>query len=228
MSRNPIKLTREDELILKSYMTLAEGLGSYLGESCEVILHSLADLEHSVVMISGGAHSGRTKGSPITDLGLSLISEIEEHPDTDHLNYFNKDESGADIKSCTIVIRGSNHKPIGFLCINCYLGTPLDTILRGLTPPGEASAAASLEESFAGDTASLIGSALRSARDQVFRDPSVSSGNINKEIVLLLYEKGIFNLKDAVNEVAHQMHISKNTVYMNMQPVITKPPRAYW
>ena len=38
-----------------------------------------------------------------------------------------------------------------------------------------------------------------------------------KEIISILHQKGIFNLKDAVVKVAHCMGISKNTVYMHVR-----------
>ena len=39
----------------------------------------------------------------------------------------------------------------------------------------------------------------------------------NKEIVAILYQKGIFNLKDSVITIANHLGISKNTVYMHIR-----------
>ncbi len=36
----------------------------------------------------------------------------------------------------------------------------------------------------------------------------------NQQIVLNLYEKGIFDIKDAINQVADRLNISKHTVYL--------------
>ncbi len=36
----------------------------------------------------------------------------------------------------------------------------------------------------------------------------------NRQIVLNLYEKGIFDIKDAINRVADRLNISKHTVYL--------------
>jgi hypothetical protein len=36
----------------------------------------------------------------------------------------------------------------------------------------------------------------------------------NRQIVLNLYEKGIFDIKDAINQVADRLNISKHTVYL--------------
>jgi predicted transcriptional regulator YheO len=48
-------------------------------------------------------------------------------------------------------------------------------------------------------------------------DPEIAAINKNKEIVIRLEEKGIFNIKDAVVKVADQLEISKNTVYMHLR-----------
>lgn len=51
----------------------------------------------------------------------------------------------------------------------------------------------------------------------MFHDPTISSSNKNKEIILRLYQQGIFQLKDAVITVSNQLNISKNTVYMHLR-----------
>lgn len=217
MTKKTRKNTPADQRVLDSYSSFTEGLGRYLGEGYEVILHDLSDLDHSVMSIANGFHSGRTKGSPITDLGLSLLSDLEKDPDLKYMEYFNKDPGGSPIKSCTIVIRGEHGDPIGFMCINCYLGTSLGTMLSSFIPREDTPDNSSVTESFAADPSSLIGSALAEISDRVYRDHSISSSNKNKEIISLLYERGIFRLKDAVIEVADLMHISKNTVYMHLR-----------
>jgi transposase len=45
--------------------------------------------------------------------------------------------------------------------------------------------------------------------------PIATSNNAkNRQIVLNLYEKGIFDIKDAINQVADRLNISKHTVYL--------------
>ena len=73
MKQKPVSLSKTDYAILNSYKILAEGLAEYLGEGCEIVIHSLGNLEHSVIKIINGHHTGRKEGSPITDLGLSMV-----------------------------------------------------------------------------------------------------------------------------------------------------------
>lgn len=41
--------------------------------------------------------------------------------------------------------------------------------------------------------------------------------NQNKEIVIRLYDQGIFNLKDSVIKIADRLGISKNTIYLHIR-----------
>ena len=51
MGRNYITLTATDNLILESYKVMIDGMAEYLGEGYEIILHSLQNLDKSVVKI---------------------------------------------------------------------------------------------------------------------------------------------------------------------------------
>ena len=76
MKQKPIALSKSDLAILESYKVLAEGLANYLGDGYEIVIHSLGNLEHSVIKIINGYHTGRKEGSPITDLGLTMAKNI--------------------------------------------------------------------------------------------------------------------------------------------------------
>ena len=104
MEHLPITLTEFDKIILKEYCNLAEGLGDYLGECYELVIHSFASFDHSVIKIVH-SHSGRKEGSPITDLGLKMLSDIKKNPDFRHITYYNKNNAGKPLKSCTIAIK---------------------------------------------------------------------------------------------------------------------------
>ena len=74
---NPfLKLTVTDRQILNSYALMLNGLGAYLGDGYELVLHSLESLDHSVIKIINGHFTGRKEGSPITDLALKMLGEL--------------------------------------------------------------------------------------------------------------------------------------------------------
>ena len=49
MKPQEVQLTLIDKMILQSYRSMVEGLGNYLGEAYEIVLHSLEDFQHSVI-----------------------------------------------------------------------------------------------------------------------------------------------------------------------------------
>jgi predicted transcriptional regulator YheO len=74
-----VEFTEIDRLILESYKTLLDGLGDYLGYGYELVLHSLENLDSSVIKIINGYHTGRKEGAPITDLALCMLNKLERN-----------------------------------------------------------------------------------------------------------------------------------------------------
>lgn len=205
-----MKLTRNDKKILESYKLLIEGLAKYLGNSYELVLHSLEDLDNSVVAIFNGEHTGRKVGAPITDLALKMLDQIE-NGDENTIVYFSQNKKGEPLKSATIAIKGDDNKVIGLLCINMYLNTSLKDILESLTPNK------AITENYNQNSTELIKSAYEIEKTNVLADPTILPSNKNKVIIERLYDKGIFQMKDAVPEIESLMELSKNTVYLHIR-----------
>lgn len=218
MDKYYIKLTKNDKTILKSFENMIDGLGTYLGEGYELVLLSLENLETSVVKIINGSLSGRKVGSPITDLTLQLLGQIENNESHPSYCYFNKSKNGALIRSTTIPITGENNHIIGLICVNFYTDTAFSSFLSQFIPNvRELAMINAPSETFSENIDELILNSINIAKDMILPDASISSVNKNKEIVSLLYQKGIFNLKDSVVKVAELLNISKNTVYMHIR-----------
>ncbi|RXY69511.1 hypothetical protein DD581_35415, partial [Klebsiella pneumoniae] len=67
---------------------------------------------------------------------------------------------------------------------------------------------------FASSVEDLVTQTLEFTIEEVNADRNVSNNAKNRQIVLNLYEKGIFDIKDAINQVADRLNISKHTVYL--------------
>lgn len=210
-----MNLTTTDKTVLNSYIPVVEGLAAYLSSCYEVVLHSLEDLNHSVICIINGEHTGRGVGAPITNKALEMLGRISQG-DNDSVTYFSKNAAGEPLKSTTIAIRGESGRIIGLICINLYLKVPLEDFVGSLTNIEVAPIAPS-PESFVQNTGDLIRSVYESRRAEVMADASITPSNKNKATVEALVTSGIFKIKDAVNMVADLMGISKNTVYMHIR-----------
>ena len=62
MKERNVMFTETDFRILDSYKSVLDGLAAYLGDGYEIVLHSLHDLDHSVIKIINGHYTGRREG----------------------------------------------------------------------------------------------------------------------------------------------------------------------
>lgn len=223
MEKQNVDFTLVDSVILDSYKGALAGLSAYLGDGYEIVLHSLEDLDHSVIAIFNGERSGRQVGAPITNLALQMLTRIEDENMQDSIIYFNRNDGWKSFKSATIAIRGERQRVIGLLCINYDLDQPLSKVIRNLSPSNENHAIQSVEV-LADHSDQLIVSMLEEIRSSVYADASVTPVNRNKEIVRQLDDKGVFKLKNAVVKVAEQLDLSRNTVYMHLRNLDKKEP----
>jgi predicted transcriptional regulator YheO len=216
MKPTKLSFNQTDRMILNSYKSMLEGIADYLGNGYEFVLHSLENLNTSVIKIMNGYHSGRTEGAPITDLALSMLSKIKEEGNHEYISYQSKSQKGEPLKASTIIIRGTNNKVIGLLCINFYLNTPLINILENFSNMNN-SITTYISESFVENADDLIKQMVEQAKAEIATDSNISPSLKNKKIIAILYEQGVFKLKDAVIKIAEMLSISKNTVYMHIR-----------
>lgn len=220
---NYMELSKAEQQILESYKTVLEGLSQYLGDGYELILHSLENLDHSVIKIINGHYTGRVEGAPITNLALKMLEDIETKNEPEALCYFNK-KNGSLLKSATIPILGEQNRIIGLLCMNFHMEASFSSVFSSFFP--SANPLPSAIETFSDSVENLIAGAVDEARTRIHATPAISASNKNKAIIHALHEKGIFNMKDSVAQVADCLGISKNTVYLHLRN-LEKEGNAY-
>ncbi|WP_058910341.1 helix-turn-helix transcriptional regulator [Entomohabitans teleogrylli] len=200
--------------ILKSYEAVVDGLAMLIGPHCEIVLHSLQDLKCSAIRIANGEHTGRKIGSPITDLALRMLHDMTGADSSVSRCYFTRAKSGVLMKSVTIAIRNREQRVVGLLCINMNLDVPFSQIVSTFVPPETQDQEVPSSVNFASSVEDLVTQTLEFTIEEVNADRNVSNNAKNRQIVLNLYEKGIFDIKDAINQVADRLNISKHTVYL--------------
>lgn len=210
-----VKLSKTDRAILESYKTVLEGFENYMGNGYEFVLHSLEDFDHSVIKIINGYHTGRRVGAPITNLALEMMEAIEKSADhEDYISYFSTNQNGEPLKSTTIAIRGTEGRIIGLICINFYMSSPFVDIMNSM---GFNMHLQSRTEYFVDDPDINIPQAVVEAKQAVEMNASILPSQKNKAIVSLLYEQGLFQVKNAVEMVSKELGLSANTVYLHLR-----------
>lgn len=206
-------LSDEDHAILASYFPVVDGIAALLGEHCEIVLHSLEFLEHSAIYIVNGHNTNRKIGSPITDRALWSL----HHMQTDSVSkpYFTKAKGGVLMKSITIAIRNGKQHVIGLICININLDVPVSQFLNSFIAPQEADSSVN----FASSVEDLVAQTIENTIEEIQNNRNVANNNKNRQIVTALFEKGIFDIKDAINQVAERLDISRHTVYLYIRQI---------
>ncbi len=212
-----LTLTETDRCILESYIPVVQGLSQYLGSGYEIVLHSLENLNNSVICIMNGHYTGRNVGSPVTDFALEMLERIQAKKENPYITYFTENKNREPTRSSTIAIYGENHRIIGLICINFYLNLPLATFVRENYSTENTSF---FSETFAENSREIIENQVAKIRDDVFSDKSIPLNNKNREIISRLHRCGVFSLKDSVVLVAELLSISKNTVYLHLRNVV--------
>ncbi|SUT95189.1 helix-turn-helix transcriptional regulator [Actinobacillus lignieresii] len=207
--------SEEDHAILASYFPIVDGIAALIGDHCEIVLHSLEFLENSAIYIANGHNTDRKIGSPLTDKALKSLHQMK----TDSVSkpYFTRSKGGVLMKSVTIAIRNSKQHVIGFICININLDVPVSQFLSTFIAPLQEDEDTSVN--FASSVEELVIQTIENTIEETMADRNVANNNKNRHIVVSLYEKGIFDIKDAINQVADLLNISRHTVYLYIRQI---------
>jgi predicted transcriptional regulator YheO len=208
----------KDEEILNAYIPMVKFLSELCGPSSEVLLHNVKNPDNSVIAIENGYYSGRGIGSPLTDLAIEILNSgiCKDH---DYISNYNGSGKGRNFLSSTFFIKNEG-RVIGMLCVN-----------RDITSAEEFAAAfrrlqknynlinadTKIKETLEVPTDSMLSGMIQSVFQEAGADPAHMKAKERIEIVRKLKEKGVFEIKGAVPEVARQMNISVPTIYRYMK-----------
>lgn len=185
-------LTDTEKLILRAYEPILEMLSKFLGNECEAVLHSLEDLQHSVIKINNSHLTGRKVGAPITDTALRMLKQIEDGHTMVSSAYFTHSKTGKRMRSITQAIYGENKRIIGLLCVNLNLDMSLTDFFQFLFNDSSNLQQAQGEH-FAENAEDLLQQITNQVISEVDLDPNISSANRNKQIVFYSIKKGFLN-----------------------------------
>jgi len=199
--------------------TIVEGIALTFGSRCEVILHDLRDLDHSIVKIMNGHVTGRTEKGSITDLGLEFLKQGKKK--NLNLNYPSMTRDGRSLKSSTMVFRNPEGTPVASICINfdvadiLSLSAALNEIFSVNATPEEQP----VKESFNTDIQSTLNQIVDSTVQEFAKAVSALSRDEKIEIVRRLEKKGAFLIKGAIKLISTRLNVSKFTIYNYLDQV---------
>jgi predicted transcriptional regulator YheO len=198
--------------ILKSYIPIVEGLSKTFGKNCEVILHDFSRMESSIVAIMNGHVTGRSVGSPMTEVGLKAVRKGSIKDNI--INYTGKSLEGRALKSSTMFIKDENDVVLGCLCINFDLSELVvaKKVIDELTKTEVSETEKSSQDSGNRVNDVLI-DIVKNTLDEVGKPVAYMGKEEKVNIVKKLDNQGAFLIKGAIDYVAKVLCVSRYTIY---------------
>ncbi len=202
-----------------NYRRLAQNLSSLLGRSAEVVVHDLADLEHSVVFIAGDV-THRTVGSPMTNVGLEAL-KLGTETSEQFGSYRSVLPDGRVLKSSSTFFRNAEGKSTVALCINLDVTQwrQAAELLSEFSTPEEHQ---EVREDYRQTVPEMIGTVVSEAVDSLGKQPALMDGSDKVEVMRALEKRGVFLIKGALGYVATTLGVSRATAYNYLQRVRTE------
>ena len=206
---------------LKQYFALADYIAAINGSNCEVIVHDLRDLNHSIVYIKNGHITNRAVGGSITNFALELLQK-ENYKDQEYIvNYIGTTKNNKKIlRSSTFFIKNSAAEIIGLLCVNIDITDLLkarDTV-DGMVMVNELENIGS-KENFDISVDDLVDDIIHAVLLESGAKIAETSLEQKKELVRKMESKGVFKFKGTVNTVAGLLDVSAQTIYRYLKEI---------
>ncbi len=210
----------EKEQIFSNLKQVANLVTSMFGENCEIAIHDLTSKEKGIIHITGCV-TKREPGSPVTDAVLSsLISHGNNAKDRHCFKTITDD--GRELKSSTSYIRDSSGEIVAAFCINFNTTDYMNAI--------------QLLEAFAGrhmtthqpkDSAEKMSFSIDNTVDSLFEQtvleigkrPASMSTDEKIRLVKVLEQKGAFQIRGVVNQIALRLGVSNYTIYNYLKKI---------
>ncbi len=204
---------------LQAVLQTMEGLAQVLGSRYEVILHDLSHVESSIVAICGNV-TGRQIGGPATNF---LIQWLRRHGDAaqNSVNYRTNLPDGRVLRSSTLFIRDDAGHIIGSLCINQDMSDYIvaGKLLQELNLFGETGDDGRGAERFARDISEVTDFMVRDELEAFSKPVAYMQREDKLVFVRRLEEKGVFDVRGAVEHVAERLGVTNFTVYNYLKEI---------
>jgi predicted transcriptional regulator YheO len=212
-----------DRELLESYIPMVRFIAAICGPRCEVVLHDLKDIEHSIIAIENGHISGRKVGDGMMDFAYKKFVEETNEFFVNHSGKTTNDNKTLRLSAFPIR-RKSDREVIGLLCVTVditdfiYMQRIINSELfidGGYYTESENPAGAfalplsdTLEAMF---LHAMQESGCESV-DQMDKDDKM-------RIISILKDNNLFEIKGTVSFIAKKLKISEPSVYRYLKEV---------
>jgi len=206
---------------MRPFLPLVRGLAEMFGPDCEVVLHDVGRLPHSIVAIENGDITGRGVGDVPTDLMLrSLRAASEGGPD---VRLYVTSSDGKVLKSLAVSLRDADGEVFGILGLNFDVSGVVQSqrTLANLTAVGSVGGdtVPETEEIFADDIRDVVAGMVAKILQEVGKTPAAMSREEKMDVVKRLEERGAFLVKRSAEQVAEALDLSRYTIFSYLKEI---------
>jgi predicted transcriptional regulator YheO len=202
---------------LRMLLPVVRGLAEMLGQECEIVLHDVSRLPHSIVAIENGSLTGRSVGDGPTDRMLRNLRNSDEAND---VRLYVSSHDGRIFKSLAVTLRDDDGSPIGLLGLNFDVSEIVQAqrTLAGMSSIGRRGEAVD-SEIFAGDIRDVVATMVTQVVAEMGRTPAAMSREEKMEVVKRLEERGAFLVKRSAEQVAEALDLSRYTIFSYLKEI---------
>jgi predicted transcriptional regulator YheO len=208
-------LTQPLDARVRALLPVVRGLAEMFGPDCEVVLHDLRRLPHSIVAIENGAVSGRTVGDVPTDRMLRNLRTTDE---TQDVRLYISSHDGKILKSLAVTLRDEDGAPYGLLGLNYDISEVVQAqrTLANFTAVGRLGSGATLE---AGEIRDVVAGMVTKAVGEMGKTPAAMTREEKMEVVKRLEVRGAFLVKRSAEQVAEALDLSRYTIFAYLKEI---------
>ena len=205
---------------MQALLPIVRGLAEMFGPDCEVVLHDVRRLPHSIVAIENGDVTGRTVGDVPTDRMLRSLRNLEE---TQDVRLYVTSHDGKILKSLAVTLRDEDGAPYGLLGLNHDISEVVQAqrTLANFTSVGRLGSEAGPEagEIFAGDIRDVVSGMVTKILGEMGKTPAAMTREEKMEVVKRLEERGAFLVKRSAEQVAEALDLSRYTIFAYLKEI---------
>jgi predicted transcriptional regulator YheO len=205
---------------MHALLPIVRGLAEMFGPDCEVVLHDVRRLPHSIVAIENGGVTGRTVGDVPTDRMLRSLRNLDE---TEDVRLYLTSQDGKILKSLAVTLRDEDGVPYGLLGLNHDVSEIVQAqrTLANFTSAGGLGSGTTAEagEIFAGDIRDVVAGMVTKILGEMGKTPAAMTREEKMEVVKRLEERGAFLVKRSAEQVAEALDLSRYTIFAYLKEI---------
>ena len=197
---------------------IGEAICRTIGPQCEVVIHDLADAEHSIVWIMGMV-TERKVGGCMTSKGLSLVRSGKT---ADTYNYTTRTRHGKMVRSSLIFIKDGQGRPFISVEIN-FDTSPFVAFRHALETLADPDEAYDFQDAFIDDAPEMLETMLQKAVEFIGKPTAQMTKADRLRFVQMLDEAGALELRKAIPAIAGYLGVTRFTIHNYLNEIRDKP-----